>query len=143
MNDEPPIMREIGRAEAWWRLGSVAFGRVVFTSRALPAILLVNHVVDDGRVIFRTPEGSGVISLTAARQPVVLAYQADQIDPVAGTGWSVVVTGLGRLVDEPSEAAARYRATLRSWLVPETGHVILINPEIVTGYELTARERRR
>ena len=141
MNDEPRIVRELSQADAWRRLGSVPFGRVVFTSRALPAILPVNHVVDHGRVIFRTPEASGVISLTPTRHPVVLAYQADQIDPVAGTGWSVLVTGLGGLVDEPSQAA-RYRATLRSWLVPETGPMILIRPEIVTGYELTAGTRR-
>jgi nitroimidazol reductase NimA-like FMN-containing flavoprotein (pyridoxamine 5'-phosphate oxidase superfamily) len=42
---------EVDRTEALRLLASVRHGRVVFTSKALPAIRPVNHLVDDGRVI--------------------------------------------------------------------------------------------
>src|SRR5271166_2483298 len=45
---------ELDHREAMRLLASVDHGRVVFTDQALPAIRVVNHLVDEGRVIVRT-----------------------------------------------------------------------------------------
>jgi len=82
-------LQVIPRDEALRLLASAPVGRVVFTLRALPAVLPVNFVLDGDAVVFRTAPGS---KLTAAVRNAVVAFQVDQIDPQTQTGWSVVVT---------------------------------------------------
>jgi Pyridoxamine 5'-phosphate oxidase len=74
--------------------------------------------------------------VTGAPGGAVVAYEADDINPAERTGWSVVVTGLAKIVDDPEEAA-RCKAALRPWLGGDMGCVIQIEPEIVTGFDLS------
>ncbi|WP_405810248.1 pyridoxamine 5'-phosphate oxidase family protein [Streptomyces sp. NBC_00210] len=100
-------MVELSREAALELLGRVPLGRVAFSYQALPAIRLVNHVVDAGSVVIRTHTGSALLS--TARVSEVVAYEADQLDFDTRTGWSVVVTGTATHVSDPVELA-RYRA---------------------------------
>ena len=97
----------------------------------------MNHLIDAGDVIIRTHLGAGVMA--AAADGMVVAYEADLIDPESRLGWSVVVTGVARIVVEPDEVA-RYRRLLKPWV--DTGHardqVIRIRPDIVNGFRLGA-----
>jgi Pyridoxamine 5'-phosphate oxidase len=139
MDDGDRQMREMTRDEAMRRLASVRIGRVVFTSRALPAIRPVNHLVENGHVIIRSPEGSAIVTAASAERGTVVAYEADELDPTSHTGWSVVITGLARLVDDPHEAAP-YQQVLRPHIPGDRGLVIRIYPELVTGLEFVAPE---
>jgi hypothetical protein len=130
-----PGMRQLARSEALWRLSSVPFGRVVLTKHALPVIRPVSHILDGGRLIIRSPGGAAIVHSAASEHGSVLAYQADDIDAQARTGWSVVVTGLAELVGDPDEAEPYLRA-LDPWLSVGTGHIIRLEPEIVAGFEL-------
>jgi hypothetical protein len=141
MSGQPRVLHELTRNEALLRLGSVPFGRVVFTLRALPAIRPVNHVVADGRVVFCTSEGTAIVRTGDIRRGTVLTYEADDIDPVARAGWSVIVTGLAWLVDDPRQAA-RYRDAVRSWIGGQMECVIAIDPGIVTGFEFCLGDHR-
>ncbi|MCQ8770927.1 pyridoxamine 5'-phosphate oxidase family protein [Streptomyces telluris] len=145
----PPRHRvELSRAESLRLLGSVSLGRVVFTRRALPAIRPVNHVVDGGDVVIRTHEGAALAGLAARpeqtraagnRDPgqgVVVAYEADAIDPGTHLGWSVVVTGYCTLVTDPGELA-RYEALLEPWWDERMDCAVRIRPSLVTGVRLT------
>lgn len=127
-------LRELTGEEALRRLGSLSLGRVVFTDRALPAIRPVNHIVDDGQVIIRSHTGAALLS--AAERGVVVAYEADRFDPDEHVGWSVVVTGVARLVRDPA-AVARYRELLQPWVDRSMDQVIAISSDLVTGFELT------
>jgi nitroimidazol reductase NimA-like FMN-containing flavoprotein (pyridoxamine 5'-phosphate oxidase superfamily) len=124
-------------------LGSVPYGRVVFTDRALPAVRPVNHIVDDGNIIIRSSLGSGITR--AAGAGMVVAYEADAIDPDTHTGWSVVVTGLARIVVDPAHIA-RYERLLEPWVDGRQDWVVRIPPDLVTGYRLvnlpTTRTRK-
>jgi hypothetical protein len=64
----------------------------------------------------------------------VVCYEADDLDPVRHTGWSVIATGLARLVGEP--AAARYQPLLEPWVHRQMDYVIAIEPQIITGIHL-------
>jgi hypothetical protein len=68
----------------------------------------------------------------------VVAYEADEINPAERAGWSIVVTGLARIVNDPEEAD-RCREALQPWLAGDMGYVIQIEPEIVTGFEMRRR----
>lgn len=133
MDGGPAVTRELGGPEALRRLGSVSYGRVVFTQRALPAIRPVNHMLDGGRVVICSHDSAALAE--AARRGAVLAFQADGIDPARRTAWSVVATGLSSLVEDPAEAA-RCRQALGAWLGAEPGEIIRIDPELITGFDL-------
>lgn len=125
---------DLSEAECWRLLQRASLGRIVFTWRAMPAIRPVNHLVDDGKIIIRTHLGASIVSRAADAHDAgaVVCYEADNIDPVRETGWSVIVTGLARLVRDP-ELIARYSSQLEPWIAGEMDHVISIEPRFVTG----------
>lgn len=128
-------MRALGRERCLELLASVPVGRVVFTMRALPAIRPVNHLVDGDAVIIRSNLGSGLSTTTLEGGALVVAYEADTIDFGARAGWTVVVTGTARLVNDPVRLA-RYEQLLHPWVGESMDCVISIDCELVTGYEL-------
>jgi hypothetical protein len=95
--------QQLDGAEAIRLLASVGYGRVVFTLNALPAIRPVNHLVDEGRIIIRARLTSAISAAVRSSDGVVVAYEADSIDPHARAGWSVVVAGRA----QPSRIPAR------------------------------------
>ena len=127
------------REEALRLLGSVSLGRVVFTVRALPAIRPVNHVLVGEDVVIRTHKGAAIASHAGQTGPqgVVVAYEADSIDPQRWLGWSVVVTGYATLVSDPV-ALARYRAMLQPWVEQTMDYAVRIRTDLVTGIRLVA-----
>ena len=136
------VLREIGRAEALDLLATVTYGRVVFTLAALPAIRPVNHVVDDGEIVIRTRRLAGLSTALADHadgaidQPdLVVAYEADHLDPVERTGWSVVVTGIATVITDP-DRLRRIAERLHPWVDSAMDTAIAIAPEIVTGMRL-------
>jgi len=128
---------ELGHAEALKLLGSVSLGRVVFTRQALPTVRPVNHVLVDGALVIRTHERAALTLHAEHGAGVVVAYEADDIDPWTHLGWSVVVTGYAHLVTDPRELA-RYDALLRPWVDRTMEHAVRIQPTLVTGIRLTA-----
>ena len=87
-------------AEAMRLLAGVPFGRIVFTRHALPAVRPVNHLVVDGQIIIRSNPGT-ILSTHLAPTETVVAYEADELDGHERLGWSVIVTGVARLVTDP------------------------------------------
>ncbi|MET3984474.1 pyridoxamine 5'-phosphate oxidase family protein [Streptomyces sp. PvR034] len=132
-------MRELDRAEALGLVATVSLGRVVFTQHALPAVRLVDHLVEGGDIIVRIHDDGALASLVGPTDApgVVVAYEADAIDPVTRLGWSVVVTGYACPVTDAAEAA-RFVSRLRPWVGrPMTG-ALRIRPDLVTGFRLEA-----
>jgi hypothetical protein len=129
---------ELSPDESLRLLGSVSLGRIVFTQHALPAIRPVNHVLDNGDIILRTHEGAALAASAREAGPpgVVVAYEADDIDPDTHLGWSVVATGFAQLVTDPHELA-RYRAALHPWIDRTMDYAVRIRPDLVTGVRLT------
>ncbi len=129
-------MEQLTRTQALALLASVPMGRLVFTHQALPAIRPVNHLLEGETIVVRATAGAAITS-AAGRDGVVVAYEADAIDPVRQVGWSVIVVGTARrLTDEP--AVDRYRERLRPWLSGPIDDVITINADMVTGYRMVA-----
>jgi nitroimidazol reductase NimA-like FMN-containing flavoprotein (pyridoxamine 5'-phosphate oxidase superfamily) len=132
---QPRQAIDLTEAECWQLMRGVSLGRVVFTQHAMPAIRPVNHVVDDRKIIIRSHAGAAIVSRAVAGDGSVVCYEADDLDPVRHTGWSVIATGMARLVVEPA-ALARYRDLLEPWIAGEMDHVVAIEPEFVSGIRL-------
>lgn len=130
---------QLGRAEALRLLGSVSLGRIVFTHQALPAIRPVNHLMDGEDIIVQLHDGATLASILTPTQAtgVVVAYEADAIDPETHVGWSVVVTGYAHRITDESQLA-RFAARLRPWVQqPAMNSALRIRPDLVTGLQLT------
>jgi nitroimidazol reductase NimA-like FMN-containing flavoprotein (pyridoxamine 5'-phosphate oxidase superfamily) len=131
-------MKPMTRQQALDKLASAAFGRVVFTQHAMPALRQVNHIVQDGQIIIRSHPDSAITAHADHGQGTVVLYEADDIDTRTRTGWSVTVTGRARLIEDPAQAA-RYKTMVLPWVAGNMSNVIGIEPEIVTGFELMER----
>ncbi|HEX6855975.1 MAG TPA: pyridoxamine 5'-phosphate oxidase family protein [Streptosporangiaceae bacterium] len=127
-------LAELPKDESLRLLASVPFGRVVFTARALPAIRPVNHLVDGSKIIIRTSLGSA-LSTDVDDTGTVVAYEADEIDPVTRQGWSVVVVGRALPVTD-GLLGVRYRQALQPWAAGHRDEIIAISTDMVTGYRL-------
>ncbi len=127
-------LRELSRQECLRLLGGVPMGRIVFTHKALPAIRPVNHIVDSGDIVIRSHRAAAITAV-ATRSGVVVAYEADMIDPVDQLGWSVIVTGRAYMVEDPADVA-RFLDLIHPWVNGDMDQVIRISPEIITGFEL-------
>jgi nitroimidazol reductase NimA-like FMN-containing flavoprotein (pyridoxamine 5'-phosphate oxidase superfamily) len=132
---QPRQTLELTGDESWQLLASVSLGRIVFTQRAMPAIRPVNHLVDDETIIIRSHLGAAIVARASAEEGTVVCYEADDLDPVRHTGWSVIATGVARLVRDPA-AVARYEQLLEPWVAGQMDYVIAIKPQIITGIRL-------
>ncbi|WP_319945374.1 pyridoxamine 5'-phosphate oxidase family protein [Nocardia macrotermitis] len=128
-------MVDLDRAEAMRLLAQAACGRVVFTRDALPAIRPVRHIVRDDRIIVLVRLISRTTDVVCARDRVVVAYEADDLDPHGRSGWAVVVTGPAHPITDP-DLIARYEPMLRSGLDRAGDVVVAIEPTIVSGIAL-------
>jgi uncharacterized protein len=93
-------------------LGSVPVARIGFFADGEMVILPVNHVVDGQDVVFRTARGS---KLSAAEGQNLVAFEADEYDEQAKSGWSVLVTGRAEVVYEEAEVQRLSRSGLHPW----------------------------
>ena len=110
-------------------LGRCHVGRVAVTLSALPAVFPVNYAVLDGDVVFMTGEGT---KLRAALSNTVVAFEIDEFDPFAHTGWSVMAIGVASELAGHDLDRARALA-LRPWADGDRRHYVRIRPDVLSG----------
>ena len=126
----------LAQAEAVALLGSRELGRLIYTKRALPAVMPVYYAVGDGAIWTWTGAAG---SLSRAVDGAVVAFQVDDLDYAARSGWSVTVTGVAELVTDEARLA-RARATVPvPWAPGVKEHLVKIPLTMVTGRWLGAR----
>ncbi|BBX03894.1 pyridoxamine 5'-phosphate oxidase [Mycolicibacterium moriokaense] len=119
-------------SECWKLMSSAALGRLVTAVDGQPEIFPVNFVVQNRTVLFRTAEGTKLIS-TAINHNVL--FEVD--DHNADEGWSVIVKGLARSLHTDDEIAEAERAQLLPWTATVKQHYVRIRPLSVTGRRFT------
>jgi uncharacterized protein len=115
-------------SKCWDLLKGVGLGRLVTCVDGLPEIFPVNFVVQHRTVLFRTAEGTKLIS-AAINNHVV--FEADEHN--VAEGWSVIVKGVARSLRTDEELEEAEHAQLLSWTAPTKKHYVRILPELVTG----------
>ncbi|MBP2455532.1 pyridoxamine 5'-phosphate oxidase family protein [Mycolicibacterium lutetiense] len=127
MTPQGPIS-VLGEDECWQLLSGVSLGRLVTTVGTRLEIFPVNFVVQHRTVLFRTAEGTKLIS--ALWNDRVL-FEADD-HHVAG-GWSVIVRGEPQLLETPDEIAEAESAQLLSWIDTTKRRYVRIRPKEISG----------
>lgn len=125
-------MEELDEAECWALLGGHGVGRVAFERPDGPVVFPVNYQVVDGKLTFLTAAGSLLSNASAMGTEV--AFEQDRLDEAFSQGWSVLVVGPTRTIEEDADAE-RLRAAVHSppWAGDRQGAVVTLLPRKVTG----------
>lgn len=125
----------LSREECLHLLRQVTFGRIAITIDALPVILPVNFRLVDECIVFTTNSGS---KLDAATVGAVVSFEADGIDPLSHSGWSVIVTGVANAVADPAKVAEFMAANIPRWASGEGECFITVPISLISGRVLYA-----
>jgi hypothetical protein len=128
-------LQVLDRKQCLQLLQTVRVGRLVFTEDALPAVQPVNFRVWRDDVVIRVAGGQ---KLAAAARNLVVAFQADQLDPDLQYGWSVTVVGRAHRITDANELVYLSGIFLQPWVEGQRDHFILIRTEKVTGRRVHA-----
>lgn len=121
-----------------WRLVERALvGRVGFVFDDEPFVLPVNCVVVDGKIAFRTAGDSMLHSLGDGAR---VAFEVDHVDPVAESGWSVLVRGnMSEVVDKALRGRLVGSST-HPWAPGPIDRWMIIVPSVISGRSITRHE---
>jgi hypothetical protein len=130
--DEPEVMlEEIDPAECAILMTATQLGRMAVVESGRPTIIVLNHLVLHGQVLFRVAEDSRLAELTDGAS-VPVTYEVDSAFPVGHSGWSVIATGiLDRETDHLMITAARDQ--LNTWAGGRREVVLRLRIERLTG----------
>jgi hypothetical protein len=126
-------LRILSRGECLALLAAAPVGRIVFTDRALPAVQLVNYLLDGDHIVIRTRAGS---KLAAAARRAVVAFEIDEIDAADHAGWTVTVVGEATVVRAPEEVSRLAALPLRPWAPGVREDFIRVKVDLVDGRRL-------
>jgi uncharacterized protein len=136
IRDEDRDVEVLDEAECLALMATVHLGRIAFTEDALPAVQPVAFALGDGEVLVPTHRGSKV---AVASRGAVLAFEVDDFDAAARTGWNVTVVGASRLISDADEVGRLDELGVQPW-VPTSAHCyISIQTRLVRGRRISRR----
>ena len=133
-----PHLDVMSREECETHLAGGGVGRFVFTSEPGPVALPVNFRLLDGDIVFRT-RTHGVLAAAVANVNLV-GFEVDRIDDAMSEGWSVLISGHARLVDDPDELARIAELGVEPWPGSQREAVIRIETETISGRCIRQKE---
>ncbi len=104
-------------------------GRIVFSIVRGPVAFPVNYEYSDGCVVISTD----VAKAHALESQHTVSFEIDRIDDVISEGWSVLVTGPARRIDDPDELLSLASLDLESWAGGARHALVAITPREITG----------
>ena len=126
-----PRLDVMSREECEVHLAGGGVGRFVYTSKRGPVALPVNFRLLDGDIVFRTRTHGALAAAVTVDSRV--GFEVDRIDDAMSEGWSVLVSGTARLVDDPAEIARIGRLGIEPWPGGHREAVIRIETETISG----------
>jgi uncharacterized protein len=109
-------------------LATRTVGRLAYVAREnVPDIAPVNYALHGRDVLVRSGPGP---KLQAADRGEVVAFEVDDLDEAAHTGWSVVVVGPAQRLTEEEK---RHVPMPTPWSDGRRRHVLRIRPTRITG----------
>lgn len=123
--------RSLTPAECDERLAQHRAGRVAWNAPDGPMVLPVTYVMHLGKISFRT---SGYGALSTLAEPTNVAFEVDEIDMEAGTGWSVLVRGRAQAVTSSYLLSTLWRLDgIVPWATGSRNIFISIDPHSIRG----------
>lgn len=117
--------------ESWRLLLRSGLGRLATAAGSQADIFVVNYLVHERTILFRSAPGSKLVELEEA--PVV-AFEVDGNDPQRY--WSVVIRGTAERLTDQTEIIRSGVLELASWSPSEKHEFVRIIPISVTGRQV-------
>lgn len=130
------VIESLSEAECLRMLSAGRVGRLAYTGGEGPTVLPVEYRLHEGSVIFHTLQGTFTeddLRTGIAHADYQVAFEVDQIDPVAQWGWAVLVVGSAHHVDGEAEHASIIDAGADPWPGADTTHLIRVQPRYIRG----------
>lgn len=128
MSTESQAITVLTEDQCWELLSGINLGRLVTDVEGRPDIFPVNFAVQNRTVLFRTAEGTKLVSTVVNDQ---VLFEAD--DHNAEGGWSVIVRGTAEILYGAGEIEEAEAAGLYPWIATLKQRYVRITPTEVSG----------
>ena len=130
------MLEELDEAECLRLIASGGIGRIGYSGRYGPTVMPVNYQLFEGTIVFRTTPDSTTdqdLRTGIANAEYKVAFEIDDFDTAARTGWSVLIQGSAHHVESDAERAAVAGAGVDPWPGGDRELFLRIIPTRVTG----------
>jgi nitroimidazol reductase NimA-like FMN-containing flavoprotein (pyridoxamine 5'-phosphate oxidase superfamily) len=128
--DDRTGLEELDEKECLLLLGRHTTGRLAVVHEGRPVMFPVSFRRDGSTIVFRSDEGT---KLEAIDRDDAVAFEVDDLDDRARSGWSVVVTGRAAEVTDPLELESVRRLRLEPWAPGAKARYVRITPDSIEG----------
>jgi nitroimidazol reductase NimA-like FMN-containing flavoprotein (pyridoxamine 5'-phosphate oxidase superfamily) len=145
MTGQEPALEELEDAECLRLISPGGIGRLAYSGRYGLTVLPVNYRLHEGAIVFRTAQDSPTgedLETGIAHAEYQVAFEVDDIDPLAREGWSVLVHGPAHHMTTEAERASVLESGVEPWPGGAREHAIRITPTRITGRRLRQRPSR-
>lgn len=125
---------DLEEAVCWRLVSRVAVGRVGFLYDNELMVLPVNSQAIDGKIAFRTAGDSMLHNLGNGTR---VAFEADHVDPASESGWSVLIRGELREVDDETLVQRLRDSPSHPWAPGRIDRWMVITPSHISGRAIT------
>jgi nitroimidazol reductase NimA-like FMN-containing flavoprotein (pyridoxamine 5'-phosphate oxidase superfamily) len=130
------VLEELDEAECLRLIASGGIGRIGFSGRYGPTVMPVNYQLYEGSIVFRTAQDSATdedLRTGIANAEYKVAFEIDDFDTAARTGWSVLIQGSAHHVESEAERASVGGAGVDPWPGGDRELFLRITPMRITG----------
>lgn len=132
------VLETLDPAECRRLLATAVVGRVGLVVGELAYVLPVNFALAGDTIVFRTAQGSAFDRLARDR---ALTFEIDHVDPGFHAGWSVMVIGWGKGLEDQVPPETLQALELRPWGMGAVPGWIGIRIDELTGRRIVALPR--
>jgi transcriptional regulator with XRE-family HTH domain len=129
-------LRELTTQQCRTHLAVGGVGRIVFSAPRGPVALPVNYEFTEDQIVFST-DGAKAGALGSGE---TVGFEIDRVDEVLSEGWSVLVTGRCRRIEDPDEVRRLSSLDLESWAGGGRHALLAVSPEEITGRVIVHEE---
>ena len=130
------MLEELDEAECLRLIASGGIGRIGFSGRYGPTVMPVNYQLYEGTIVFRTAQDSATdedLRTGIANAEYKVAFEIDDFDSAARTGWSVLIQGSAHHVESEDERASVAGVGVEPWAGGDRELFLRITPMRITG----------
>lgn len=124
-----PSLEALTTEQCKAHLAAGGVGRILFATHRGPVALPVNFEFTDGQIVLSTDVSKAAL---LEAQPAV-GFEVDRVDDAMSEGWSVLVSGRARVVDDPEELLRLASLDLEAWAGGARHCLVCVTPDETTG----------
>jgi hypothetical protein len=131
-----PLLEPLAIDECRALVAPGGIGRIVFVDADVPVVMPVNFRVLGDDIIFRTESASTVLAHLLEQN---VSFEVDHLDEALIEGWSVLISGKGRVVVDPTERELVKTLDVSPWAGGERDTFVRLVPDRMTGRRIRRR----